>query len=72
MSTFYILDVENFATASRRCTGVINVDGQLVGYTVETVLSITVSTVTPSTVERVVAECTSLLYVGRWVWCSIY
>ena len=40
MSNFYILDLENFATASRhfatasrRCTGVINVDGQLVDYT---------------------------------------
>jgi len=29
------LDLENFATGSRRCTGVINklVDGQLVDYT---------------------------------------
>ena len=33
MSNFYILDLEHFATASRRCTGVINVDGQLVDYT---------------------------------------
>ena len=33
MSNFYILDVENFATASRRCIGVISVDGQLVDYT---------------------------------------
>ena len=33
MSNFYILDLENFATASGRCTGVINVDGQLVDYT---------------------------------------
>jgi len=35
MSNFYIVDLENFATASRRCTGVINelVDGQLVDYT---------------------------------------
>ena len=31
--SFYILDLENFGTTSRRCTGVINVDGQLVGYT---------------------------------------
>jgi len=53
VSNFYIVDLENFATASRRCTGVINelVDGQLVDYTYD--------------VERVVAECTSLLYVGR-------
>ena len=33
LSNFYILDLENFATASRRCTGVINVDRQLVDYT---------------------------------------
>jgi len=35
MSNFYIADLENFATASHRCTGVINelVDGQLVDYT---------------------------------------
>ena len=34
MSNFYILDLQNnFATASRRCTGVINVDGQLVDNT---------------------------------------
>ena len=45
VSELFILDLENFATASRRCTGVISVDGQLV--------------------ERVVAECTRLLYVGR-------
>ena len=32
VSNFYILELENFATASRRCTGVINVDGQLVDY----------------------------------------
>ena len=32
MSNFYILDLENFATASRQCTGVINVDGPLVDY----------------------------------------
>ena len=32
---FYILDLENFATASRQCIGAINkfVDGQLVDYT---------------------------------------
>ena len=32
VSNFYILDLENFATASCRCTDVINelVDGQLV------------------------------------------
>jgi len=36
VSTFYILDLENFATASHRCIGAINklVDGQLVDYTV--------------------------------------
>jgi len=33
VSNFYILDLENFATASHRCTGVINVDGQLVDST---------------------------------------
>jgi len=33
VSNFYILDLENFVTASRRCTGVINVDGQLMDYT---------------------------------------
>ena len=33
--SFYILDLENFAVASRRCIGAINelVDGQLVDYT---------------------------------------
>jgi len=50
VSNFYILDLENFGTASRRCTGVINVDGQLVDNTYDGKL--------------VVAECTSLLYVG--------
>jgi len=54
VSIFYILDLENVATAS---LGVLVlstklVDGQLVDYTY-------------TTVERVVAECTSLLYVGR-------
>jgi len=35
VSNFHILDLENFATESRRCIGVINklVDGQLVDYT---------------------------------------
>jgi len=34
VSNLYILDLENFATASRRCIGVINklIDGQLVDY----------------------------------------
>ena len=54
MSNFYILDLENFATGSHRCIGAINklVDGQLVDYTY-------------TMVERVMAECTSLLYVGQ-------
>jgi len=54
VSDFYILDLENFTTASRRCIGMINklVDGHLVEYMLKTV-------------ERVMAECTSLLYVGR-------
>ena len=33
VSNFCILDLENFARASHRCTGIINVDGQLVDYT---------------------------------------
>jgi len=33
VSNFYIFDLENFATTSRMCTGVINVDGQLLDYT---------------------------------------
>ena len=35
VNNFYILDLENFAIASRRCIGAINelVDGQLVDYT---------------------------------------
>jgi len=35
VGNFYILDLENFATASGRCIGVINklADGQLVDYT---------------------------------------
>jgi len=35
VSNFYILDLKNFATASRRCIGVISklVDGQLIDYT---------------------------------------
>jgi len=35
VSNFYIFDLNNFATASCRCIGVINklVDGQLVDYT---------------------------------------
>jgi len=33
MSNFYIVDLKNFATASRRCSGVVIVDGQLVDYT---------------------------------------
>jgi len=32
VSNFCILDLENFARASRRCTGIIDVDGQLVHY----------------------------------------
>jgi len=49
LSNFCISDLENFATASRRFIGVINklVDGQL--------------WITSTTVESVVAECTSLL-----------
>jgi len=47
VSNFYILDLENFATANRRCIGVVNklVDGQVVDYTC-------------TTVKRVVTECT--------------
>ena len=33
VNNFYILDLENFTTPSRRCTGVINVDGQLLDNT---------------------------------------
>jgi len=35
VSNFYIVDLENFATASHRCTGVMNelVNGQIVDYT---------------------------------------
>ena len=35
VGNFYIVDFKNFATASRRCTGVINklIDGELVDYT---------------------------------------
>jgi len=33
MGNFYILDLENFATASRRCTCVISVNVHLVDYT---------------------------------------
>ena len=33
VSNVYVLDLENFATASRRCTGAVNVDGKLVDYT---------------------------------------
>jgi len=33
VSNFRLSHLENFATASRRCTGVINVDGQLVDHT---------------------------------------
>ena len=33
LSNFYILDLAIVATASRRCTDVMNVDGQLVDYT---------------------------------------
>jgi len=33
VSNFYNVDLEKFATASLRCTGVINVDDQLVDYT---------------------------------------
>jgi len=50
LSNFCILDLAIVATASRQCTCVMNVDGQLVDYT--------------TTVKRVVAECTSLLHVG--------
>ena len=47
---FLQFGLRNVATASRRCTDVMNADGQLVDYT--------------TTVKRVVAECTSLLHVG--------
>jgi len=50
MSNFYILDLENVATASCRC-------GQQQS-------SMTSLWITPTMVERVVAGCTSLLYVG--------
>jgi len=50
-SNFCISALENFATASRQCIGVIN---KLVDSTVSL-------WVTPTKVERVVAECTSLL-----------
>ena len=45
VSNFFILDLENFATARPRCIFVINklVDSQI----------------TPTPVERVMAECTS-------------
>jgi len=50
VSNFCISDLENFATENRRCIGVIN---KLVDSTVSL-------WITPTTVERVVAECTSL------------
>jgi len=56
VSNFYIVDLENVATASRRCTGVIKV------YVESSMVSLWI---THTTVERVVAECTSLSYVGR-------
>jgi len=55
VGNFCILDLENFATASLRCIGVNRV-----------INSSTVSVwITPTTVERVMAEYISLLYVGR-------
>ena len=50
VSNFCISDLENFATASRQCIGVIN---KLVDSTVSL-------WITSTAVERVVAECTSL------------
>jgi len=47
-------DLENFATASRWCTGVVKKTRRRSGLWI-----------TPTTVERVVAECTGLLHVGR-------
>ena len=51
VSNFCISDLENFATENRRCIGLIN---KLVDSTVS-------FWITPTTVERVVAKCTSLL-----------
>jgi len=52
VSNFYILDLENFATAGCQCIGVINklVDGQLVHCTYDG--------------EHVMAECINLLYMS--------
>ena len=55
VSNFYMLDLENVVIASGLCIGVSN---KLVDSTVSL-------WITPTTVDRVVAECTSLLYVGR-------
>ena len=54
---FYTVDLENFTTAKRRCTGVINelVEGQ----------SAVSLWITPTMVERVMAEWMGLLYTGR-------
>ena len=50
---FYILDLENVATASRRCIGVVS----------KTRLRSACGWITPTTVESVVAECTRYI---RW------
>ena len=54
MAHFNILDLEHFATASHRCIGVVNKTRRR-----------SVCGLHPTMVERVVAKCTSLLYVGR-------
>jgi len=56
VSNFYIVDLENFATASRRYTGDIH-NSTVVGFFM-----------TPITqwkpLDRVMVECTRLLYIG--------
>jgi len=58
VSNFYIVDSENFATVSRRC--------KVVGVQMLSTNSSAVSLwIAPMMVERIVAECKSLLYDGR-------
>ena len=56
VSNFYIVDIENFATASRRCTGDIHNT---------TVVGLSMTTIGQwKRFDRVIVECICLLRIG--------
>ena len=56
VTNIYIVDLENFATASRRCTGDVH-NSTVVGFFMTPIRQ-------RKRLERVTVECTCLLHIG--------